>query len=84
MTAFLTSADVASRLGFHPKTIREWCQRGVFPGAAKWPDDSKTSQWRIPAKDVAALERARTNPATIPNSRLDELMDAAMAKVGAA
>lgn len=75
----LTVRDVAAKLNFHPKTIREWCARGVFPGAAKWPNNGKTAQWRIPAEDVAALERARTSPSTPSNDRLQELMDAALA-----
>lgn len=79
MSKYLTAPDVAAKLGFHAKTIREWCNRGVFPGAKKWPDGGKTSHWRIPAEDVEALEREQASTTSISNDRLDQLMDAAMA-----
>ena len=83
MTAWLTVADVAARLNFHPKTIRSWCARGIFPGAAKWPDNGPTSEWRIPDSDVEALVRERTSPTVVSRNHLDELMNAAMQKAGA-
>lgn len=80
MNAWLTVPDVAEKLNFHPKTIRLWCTKGIFPGAVKWPDEGPTARWRIPKGDVEALIRKRTmRESRISNSRLDELMDAALA-----
>ena len=75
-----TPADVAGMLQYTPKTVREWCARGVFPGAMKFPDDRPTSTWRIPSTDVEALKRERATTQPIPRDRLDQLMDAALAK----
>lgn len=82
MSKYLTVADVADRLGFTPKTIRLWCARGIFPGAAKWPDNGPTSEWRIPSEDVEALVRERTSPTVVSRNRLDDLMNAAIQKAG--
>lgn len=79
-TKWFTPADVAGILKYTPKTIREWCKRGIFPGAQKFPDDRPTSTWRIPSADVEALKRDRAAATPIPRDRLDELMDAALAK----
>lgn len=79
-TARYTPADVANLLGFTPKTIRAWCAKGVFPGARKFPDDAPRSEWRIPPADVEALRRKSAAPKYVSSSRLDELMDAALAK----
>ena len=75
-----TATDVAGILGFTAKTIRAWCQRGVFPGAKKFPDDSPRSEWRIPPEDVARVKRKRVEAAPISKDRLDQLMDAALRK----
>ena len=75
-----TTTDVATILDFTPKTIREWCARGVFPGAEKFPDDSPRSEWRIPPADVETMKRRRVEARPISRDRLDELMDAALAK----
>lgn len=75
-----TTADVAEMLRFSPKTIREWCARGVFPGAEKHPNDEPRSEWRIPAADIEAYKRRKVEREPVPRDRLDELMDAAMAK----
>ena len=80
MTAPYTPTDVARLLGFTPKTIRSWCQQGVFPGARKHPDDRPRSEWRIPARDVEAYQRGRTPTVQVPRDRLDELMDAVLAQ----
>lgn len=81
MTTWLTAVDVGRELNFTPKTIREWCAKGIFPGAAKWPNDQPRAKWRIPREDVEALKRERMEGTTsVPNSRLDELMDAALAR----
>lgn len=81
MTAqFYTTNDVAGILKFSPKTIRDWCGRGVFPGAEKYPTNTRGAEWRIPVSDVETLKRKRAEPRTIPNHRLDELMNAALAK----
>ena len=75
-----TAADVADILGFTPKTIRAWCARGVFPGAQKFPDDTPRAEWRIPSTDVEAIKRRHATTKPIPRDRLDQLMDAALAK----
>lgn len=75
-----TAADVGMILGFTAKTIRAWCQRGVFPGAKKFPDNSPRSEWRIPPEDVAQIKRARAAKLPVTRDRLDQLMDAAMKK----
>lgn len=79
MVARYTATDVAQMLGFTPKTIREWCARGVFPGAAKFPDDRPRSEWRIPPADVETIRHRRAE-APVSRDRLDQLMDAAMAR----
>ena len=77
---WLTPTDVADSLGFTAKTVRAWCARGVFPGARKYPDTAPRSEWRIPATDVEAMKQQRTTRQPIPRDRLDQLMDAALAK----
>lgn len=77
---FYTTNDVAGILKFSPKTIRDWCGRGVFPGAEKYPSNTRGAEWRIPVTDVEAIKRRRAEPKTIPRDRLDQLMDAALAK----
>lgn len=74
-----TATDVALILGFTPKTIREWCSRGKFPGAQKFPDDSPRSEWRIPRDAVEAIQR-REASAPVTRDRLEQLMDAALAR----
>ena len=80
MPTYYTAGDVAQILGFTPKTIREWCSRGIFPGALKLPDASPRSEWRIPPSDVEARRRGRAAAGPISRDRLDQLMDAAMAR----
>lgn len=80
MPAYYTAADVAQILGFTAKTIREWCARGIFPGAIKLPDASPRSEWRIPPGDVEARQRGRASSAPVSRDRLERLMDAALAK----
>lgn len=80
MSKWLTVPQVAADLNFHANTIRKWCHDGVFPGAAKWPDDGPTAEWRIPASDLEALKRERTKSRVpVDNKRIEELMDAALA-----
>lgn len=79
-TQFYTTNDVAGILKFSPKTIRDWCGRGVFPGAEKYPSNTRGAEWRIPVTDVETIKRRKTEPRKIPRTRLDELMDAALAK----
>ena len=80
MSDWLTVDDVARELNFAAKTVRSWCQQGIFPGATKWPNNSRGAHWRIPRTDVEALKRERMGEApTVSGSRLDELMDAALA-----
>lgn len=76
----LTTRDVSLIVGFTPKTIREWCARGVFPGAKKFPDESPRSEWRIPAGAVETLKRDRIMTQPPSRDRLDELMTAALNK----
>lgn len=78
--SWYTATDVAAALDFTPKTVRDWCARGVFPGARKFPNDAPRSEWRIPAGDVEAIQHQRAATQPIPRDRLDQLMDAAMAK----
>ena len=77
---WLTVADVAAMLRYTPKSIRAWCARGVFPGAKKFPNNAPRSEWRIPAGDVEAMKRDRATTTPVPRDRLDQLMDAALAK----
>lgn len=80
MTARYTPTDVARILGFTPKTIRSWCAQGVFPGAQKFPDDAPRSEWRIPSGDVEAIKHRRAATRPVSRDRLDQLMDAVLAK----
>lgn len=77
---YTDTADVAQMLGFTRKTIAEWCARGKFPGAKKFPDDSPRSEWRIPAEDIEAIKRRRSGTTPVSRDRLEQLMDAALAK----
>lgn len=79
-TQFYTTNDVAEILKFSPKTIRDWCGRGVFPGAEKYPSNTRGAEWRIPAQDVEAIKRRQATTEPISRDRLDQLMDAALAK----
>ncbi len=76
-----TIADLVPIFGFSAKTIREWCKHGVFPGAEKFPDDRPRSEWRIPREDVEAkLRRKSAGAEPVSRERLDQLMDAALAR----
>lgn len=79
MTSYMTVGDVAAALNFTPKTVREWCKQGVFPNAAKWPDNRPTAEWRIPRSDYEHVKATRfAPPQPVPNDRLEQLMNAAM------
>lgn len=79
-TLYTDTADVAQMLGFSRKTIAEWCKRGKFPGALKFPDDSPRSEWRIPMEDVEAKKRGRVASTPVSRDRIAELMAAVRAK----
>jgi len=51
----LRVSDVANLIGYECRTIRSWCDDGVFPTAQKVPATDR-GQWRIKIDDVA-LER---------------------------
>ncbi len=49
----MTTAEAATVLSVSEKTIRGWCGRRRFPGAAK--TSGRNGDWRIPASDVYTL-----------------------------
>jgi excisionase family DNA binding protein len=78
----MTTTDVAAKLNFTAKTVRRWCEQGVFPGARQWPHPGR-GHWRIPTDDVEALLREKTTREPVSNDRIDAAMDAALAALGA-
>ncbi|WP_258933245.1 helix-turn-helix domain-containing protein [Nesterenkonia pannonica] len=73
---YLSVADVATIIGFKPKTIRSWCSQGRFPNARKFPDDKPRSEWRIPEKDVADFKakKAVESPQRMSRKKREELL----------
>lgn len=80
MTPYYTTGDVAGMFNVARKTVAKWCSSGVYPGAIKTGSGSAKSEWRIPAGDVEAKRRRRAESQPVPRDRLDQLMDAALAK----
>lgn len=61
----LTATEVAEQLNVTERTIANYCDAGVFPGAFKL-SDGKTSPWRIPPGDLENYlkkQRAQANKA---------------------
>jgi len=52
---FLTTGEVARRLGLSPDTIKRWCRSGKLQGAY-WLYGSRQKGWRIPDLAVAMVE----------------------------
>lgn len=50
MSGYLSTREVADRLGLHPKTINRYCTEGAIPGAMKLPG----GYWRIPESAIRA------------------------------
>ena len=45
MVEWVTTGEVARALGYHPNTVREWCETGRIAGAQR---PVPGAQWRIP------------------------------------
>jgi hypothetical protein len=57
----LTSSKAAERLGVAHSTVRQWCNRGLFPNAIRH-ETPAGSFWLIPEKDLKGFrppERGR-------------------------
>ena len=44
---YITVKEAAARWGYSEKTIREWCQKGLFSVVCK--AEKKSGRWQIPA-----------------------------------
>jgi len=51
----LTVAQLSTALNFNVKTIRNWCDTGVFPTARRVPNKER-GQWRVLSDDIALLD----------------------------
>lgn len=56
--AYLSTRQVASRLGVSSKTVAHYCSAGKLPGARK-TGDQKGGRWIVPASAVLAFIRSR-------------------------
>ena len=56
-----TVQDAARRLRVSNRAILKWIHRGTFPGAYKLNPNLPNSPYRIPGRDIAALEASRHN-----------------------
>ena len=56
MSKELTTADVAGRLGASERTVRKWCEAGLFEGAYR-VEYPVGSVWAIPASALKTFER---------------------------
>jgi len=54
MNNLLTVNQLSDALNFNVKTIRNWCDDGVFPTARKVPNKPR-GQWRVLSDDIALL-----------------------------
>jgi len=66
--ADLTVAELATRFGRRPSTVRGWLDRKLIPGAYRF----QRREWRVPAAAVAAFEAQQRSdgvPATIAAPR---------------
>lgn len=50
----LTVSQLSTALNFNVKTIRNWCDSGVFPTARRVPNKER-GQWRVLSDDLALL-----------------------------
>ncbi|MBA3497088.1 MAG: helix-turn-helix domain-containing protein [Gemmatimonadales bacterium] len=51
--ADVTIADLATRFGRSPSTVRGWLEHGRFPGAYRF----RSREWRIPPAGLDAFEK---------------------------
>ena len=55
---FLTTRDIAERLGISIKTAAAWCRAGRFPGAFQVNiSTGRGRAWLVPAGDLENFER---------------------------
>lgn len=54
----LSTTDVAKRLGVSRATVRNWCERGLLPGAEK-VGEGRRATWAIPEAALEGLERPK-------------------------
>lgn len=60
---FLTTKEVAARLGVRTYTVSTWCFNGEFPGAFQL---GRRSGWRIPEKALDKFIRSRSQEVLKP------------------
>lgn len=61
----LTVERAAERLQATPRTVRNWCQGGLFPHAYR-DETERGPIWRIPEDDLARFTRPRRGPGRGP------------------
>jgi hypothetical protein len=54
--SLLTIAQVAERFDVAERTVRGWCQRGLFPHAVQGPKTGRGAIWLIPESDLEGFE----------------------------
>lgn len=54
----LSTTEVAERLGVTRATVRNWCERGLLPGAQRIGEGPRAT-WAIPESALEGFERPR-------------------------
>lgn len=54
----LSTTDVANRLGVTRATVRNWCERGLLPGAEKIGEGPRAT-WVIPEAALEGFQQPR-------------------------
>lgn len=52
LTSYISARDLATRWDYSCDTVREWCQKGLIPGACKVGAGGR-HEWRIPLAWIA-------------------------------
>jgi hypothetical protein len=65
---FYTVDETATRLGYRPYTVREWCRQNKLPGAKKVHGKGRQGEWRIPYEAIVEIENGgvRRSEVTCP------------------
>jgi hypothetical protein len=70
ITAELTTADVANRLGVTPRAVRNWIAKGACPARQRTRPSGTAGIWVVPASWVAQ-QLALNNPDNPTNQEQD-------------
>jgi len=68
LTTYLTTSEVASRLGVSRPTVTMWCRQGLFPNA-RAEQTPRGPVWLIPDSDLKTFTRPLMGRTPKPEKR---------------